>query len=297
MLHVPPSFFSFSFNNLNQSFAYPTSTVGDVIVAKTGSDLAGATWTQVASAAEVARDVYGIGLSMQMTRFGGENRSGVWALGIDKAGGTSYETIITDVLAATVLPGAQIASNFHIIPLFIPAGATIAIKAATKHSADITDAKCIFFCWGGASNPELVHRVTKSETLGYVGASVGTSITPGLRAFTGNIGVAAGDWHEVGTTTFPWTWAELSYACDTATITSETLWIEVGVGAGSTVTPLLQRIYKLLVNDETWLSMGIPHRGLLAPVPAGAKIYVRMMSGSTTTVNGSASNAVVTGFA
>lgn len=263
MLYVPrQSYQSFTFDNWGSN---PSSTIGtSVIPGASGSE---GSWTQVASSANIAQDVYGFYLQVHTGATSAAAKLHVMDIGVDPAGGTSYSAIITDLVCGDS-PALTVAGNReHYFPFFIKAGSSVAVRIAGSNATAGTVRVAMRF-YGQISDQMQFPAGTYSESYGVSGTS-GTSITPG--------NAADGSWVSVGTTTLPIWWWQLGYQINNATITAEYTYITLAVGDASNKQP----VFTIMHGGTTSETCGLAAQTQMLwhaayqPVPGGTNVYVR----------------------
>lgn len=263
MLFVPrQSYQTFSYDNWG---ANPATTIGTSVVP--GASSAEGNWTQVASAANIANDIYGFYMLVHSGATSTSAKNHVLDVGVDPAGGTSYTAIISNLVcgASPALTAAGLRE--HYFPMFIKAGSSVAVRIAGGAATAGTVRVAMRF-YGQFSSPMQVPVGTYSESYGVTGTS-GTSITPG--------NAADGAWTQVGTTTNPIWWWQLGYQINNGTITAEYTYLELGVGDATNKFS----VFKVMHGGTTGETCGLAGQAQLLwhnayyPVPSGTNVYVR----------------------
>jgi hypothetical protein len=263
MLHIPTqSAQSFTYDNWG---ANPSATIGTSVVP--GASNAEGSWTQIASSANIAQDIYGIYLQIHTGATSAAAKLHVLDIGVDPAGGTSYSAVITDLVCGES-PSLAVAGNReHYFPFYIKAGSSVAVRISGNAATAGTVRVAARF-YGYRSRPEYFPVGTFSESFGVSGTS-GTSITPG--------NAADGSWVSIGTTTNPLWWWQLGYQINNGTITAEYTYLELAWGDGSNK----HTIFKVMHGGTTGETCGLAAQTSLLwhaayqPVPGGVNIYVR----------------------
>lgn len=114
----------------------------------------------------------------------------------DPAGGTSWASLIDDILAGFSPASANTTNSGFLLdfPIWIPAGTSIGAQARTSHTS-ATAGQVSVWAYGEPSRPEMWWCGQGVETLGVTAStSRGTSVTPGTTATWGT-------WTSVGGTT------------------------------------------------------------------------------------------------
>lgn len=261
----PPglAYYSWQFDNFGTN---PSATPGTSVTP--GASNAEGAWTQVASAANIANDVYGFYVRVSDGATTGTIKDHLLDIGIDPAGGTSYVPIISNIVCGASGPITAAAGHQFFFPLFIRAGASVAVRvqgvAATAGTVRVG-----FKCWGRPSRPESAPVGFVAETLGTITNSQGVTFTPG--------NAADGAWTLLGTTTLPLWWWNIGYQVSNTTVTAEYTYIEIGYGDGTDMVHITEIMHQGTTSEQignnlcqhlTWLES-------FHPVPAGSSIYVR----------------------
>ncbi len=135
----------------------------------------------------------------------GQNGSTLFDLLIDPAGGTSWSSLIDDLIIgyggaadfASASNGSYIPSKTLCFPLWIPAGASLGMRARyAGSSAPSATPRVVVMAAGGNKNPASWWCGQKVETIGVTASTscVGTSVTPGSSG-------SFGSWTNLGSAT------------------------------------------------------------------------------------------------
>jgi hypothetical protein len=256
---------AFRFDNWGTN---PAATPGTSIVP--GTSGAAGSWTEVASAANVAQDVYFVTVHIFAGFLTGVSKKHSFDIGVDPAGGTSY-TVLVDQLLAGGTPG--IAASFQGVtgfsfPLFIKAGSSIAVRVYGSHTTAGTVRVCVTLR-GQPAAPHQLPVATVSERIGTISGTAGVAFTPG--------NAADGTWVSLGTTTRANFWWQLGYNVDNAGMTAEYCYIELAHGDGSNKHTLI----KTMKASSTTEQLASPllgnwdFAGCYWPLPSGTELWVR----------------------
>ncbi len=255
--------YSFTFDNFGSQ---PQQNPGTSVTP--GASNAEGSWTQVASSSNIAQDVYGLFLLVTGGATGGAQRSHLLDVGVDSAGGTSYVSVIDNIVCGTSGGVAGNCGHPFFFPLFIKAGSSVAVRA----QGDNATAGSLFVAvkfFGQPSNPAAVPVGSFSETIGTITNSGGVSFTPG--------NATAGSWVSLGTTAKAMWWWQLAYQVSNATITAEHCYIDLAFGDATNKQIILRRQHSGNPSEQigsVTQDMLTPW-GAYCPVPAGAEIWVR----------------------
>lgn len=118
---------------------------------------------------------------------------------VDPAGGTSWSAKISSIPCgySPLNTGALCASLWYHFPIYIKAGTSIGLRAATAHTADITTGVCIINTYGSPSSPDMWWCGENVETLG-----ANTSTSKGTDLTSPGVSNANGSWTSIGTSTY-----------------------------------------------------------------------------------------------
>ena len=250
MLFVPTGLkYNWVWSNVETLRPVVTATnFGDAVTVNLSTTTYGA-WTNLATSAEVAYDVYGILICLNNYAASNAIRNALFNIGVDNAGGTSYRVVIPALIGGSSSPYYLGSGGiWYYFPLFIPAGSSIAVQA--KGTAASTTAGCAIWLYGQPDQPELVKTGSIVAALGIDDANNrGTTITMGTTADgtwlnLGLNGVApyAGkfDFSNVGP---PW-WVQCGFAQNDASMTAAAIHCDVALGTAT------QKV--LILEDQLW---------------------------------------------
>jgi len=260
----------------------PSATPGTSVTPGAGN--AEGSWTQIATAANIAFGVWGIWVSVAGGNTSGAQKDHLLDIGIDEAGGTSYTAIISNLVCGQTQAGST-GCNQYYFPLNIPAGSTVAVRVQGNNAtAGTVRVWAMFF--GKPSHPELVPRGEITETIGTITNSGGVSFTPG--------NAADGTWASLGTTTRNLWWWQLCVQVSAGTITAQYTRCDLAYGDATNKTLIIQALpIGFYGTAEIAAQVNAAHmlQGY-CHVPAGSTLYVR---GRCSTSPTSGYNAVAIG--
>ncbi len=244
--------------------ATPGLTIGTNVTTG-GSANTDGSWTQVLSA--LARDVHWMQIQGAGNQATGNQRDVLFDIGVDPAGGTSYTAVKSSLsisCASAITTGPA-----YCFPIYIPAGATVAIRSRCN-AASITTRFAVK-AWGDPSFPEMFPCGLYHELVGTVTGSAGVSFTPGNAAW--------GSWQSLGTIARPlWYW-QLGVGCSNATMSTESDYVQLGYGDGTTGGTRGIAMHNIssstaeAINHNTKSNLHFPEN--ICHLPAGTGIYVR----------------------
>lgn len=275
MLATLGSRFCWTYNNASAPNVTPGTSVTP------GASNAEGSWTQIAAAASITQDVWGILLWINGGNTSTSAKNHALDIGVDPAGGTSYTERVANMLCGQSHAGST-GGYFYYLPLFIKAGSAVAVRIqGSAGTAGTVRVAAKFF--GKPSRPEMVRAGSFAETIGFVSNAVGTSFTPG------NSG-AEGSWVSLGTTTRALWWWQLCVQINNTTTTALNYACDLAFGDASNKHMIIQDLPVILNGTaEQTTQLLVPNS--YCEVPAGATIYVRG-SCSGTTVSGFNATAV-----
>ncbi len=200
---------------------------------------------------------------------------------VDPAGGTSWASLIDDLLAGfTAISTASISVPlWYKFPLYIKAGSTLGLRARTAHTADITTGNVVLQAYGGNRNPQSWWCGQKVESIGITAASSkGTDFTPVSGSFS--------SWANFGSPLSAHAHA-MQFACQGSDAASLGTNYNVEFGVGSTkIAPTMVKIMN--TTELGWSTPLEPHVSL----PSGAQLQVRGIANGTAEVLDVAAYAV-----
>lgn len=246
--------------------ANPSLTPGTSVVPG-ASDVEGA-WTQVASAANITQDVYGIFIRVANGASTSQSKPHLLDIGTDPAGGTAYTAIIDNVVCGgSSGMGTGIGFVFF-FPFFIKSGSSIAVRIQGGHATAGTVRVNVRF-YGQLTHPETLPRGMVSETIGAITGSDGVTYTPGDSA--------DGTWVSLGTTTKALWWWQIGMQRSNSAGANETLYTEISYG-DATNKHIITRVMTRGDNGEEYyhvLPLHLSFFEAYCPVPAGAELWIR----------------------
>ncbi len=157
-LWVPSGSGEFSWRADNYSTTRPATTWGTTVTftGNTGSvaNPQWGTWTQVLSGGTVSTDVFGLWLNFHDPGVPGNNQV-VAAVGVDPAGGSSYTTLITDLIFQNPSLLANGGGTSYYFPIWIKAGSSIAVRGYVDSSGTM-DIAVMAAVYGKPTDPASV---------------------------------------------------------------------------------------------------------------------------------------------
>jgi hypothetical protein len=263
MLYTPKqSYQSFEYNNWG---AIPSVTIGKSVIP--GASNAEGSWTMTIDAANVKTDIYGTHIQIIAGATSSWAKLHVMDIGVDPAGGTAYQPIISNLVCGNTPPVTSGGAREHYFPYYIKANSSIAVRFSGSNvtPGTVFVAQKIF---GKPSDQSMFPKGTYSETYGVTGTE-GTSIIPGTNV--------EGNWTLLGTTSRPIWWWQLGYQLQNNNLTTEGTVITLAVGDNT----YKQIIFKMMHIGNTaeaaclYIQPNILWQAAYRPVPAGTNVYVR----------------------
>jgi len=277
-------------NPVGNKFHWKYTNWGSPAVAPGTSVVPGASnaegaWTQIATAANIAQDVYAVTVQVSAGATSANQKDHLLDIGVDPAGGTSYAAIINNIVCGQSDIPNRAPKNFF-FPIFIKAGSSVAVRIQGSNATAGTVRVAIIF-YGQPSNPEAVLVGQYSETVGAITGSAGVSFTP--------VNGSEGAWASLGTTTRPCWWWQLGVQVSNGTIVAQVTHVDLAYGDGTNMVMIIENLV-VLFNSTDEAQGQMNHRNLVeafCEVPAGATLYVR---GWCSTTPASGYNAVAVGI-
>lgn len=246
MLYVPAQEFQWKLSS--EAGVRPAAAYGTSVTP--GNNTKGA-WVEVFSAAEVEFDVYGVLINLNSFNVQAAARDAIVDIGTDPAGGTSYTTVIPNLLAsaaaALFVSGAGIGVNYY-FPLFIKAGSSIAARASVNN-ATVGTGRVWMTLFGLPRRPEMCKVGSFVEAFGIVEASSrGTLVTPGT--------TSDGAWTSLGTPTLPHWWWQIGMGMNDASSALATQFADLAAGDATNKIVLLEDVQFCTASTESIMKPG-----------------------------------------
>lgn len=215
-----------------------------------------------------------------------ENRMLSLRIGADPAGGTSYSTIIDDLLmgSSSVITSSQVVC--YRFPLFIKAGTSLGVKASVL-STTLTAVRVMIRLYCRPTRPDLlrVGRFVTTIGVGTPATPTGTAITPGT--------ASEGTFVEIGTLSRSIFFIDYGMSVDDTTMTTAVLHTDIALGDGSNKRNVIQNDL-MLTNANEFICRLLP-AGRYCRGANGDKIYARSQSSAALDSNYSVAAYVVGG--
>ena len=227
-------------------------------------------WAQLLAAGSVTSHCYMIDIIFNTNYTAGQIKDTLANIGIDPAGGTSYTTLIPNLLCGSnyyygMESNGRLTGTQYSFPVFIPSGSSIACQASVNN-ATVGTVRCSIKIYGMPSNPQALKFGTAVESIGITSASSrGTAVTPGT--------TSDGTWTSLGTLTSRCCYAQIGFYLGNNNTNNRTLFADLSYG-DSTNNVIIMRDVLVTTNfDEHCTLVNYP---AWCSVPAGATIYGRL---------------------
>jgi hypothetical protein len=273
MLYVPSRDFLWYLSS--ESGVRPAANYGTTVTPAQNSK---GSWAEVFSDTEIVNDVYDVLINVNSNAAAASIRDTLLDIGTDPAGGTSYTTVIPDLLVSAASPlfsDATFQSGggiWYHFPLWIPAGAAIAARASVNN-ATVGTLRVWMQVFGRPRYPDLVkvgHRVTAYGIT--AASSSGTAVTPGT--------TSEGSYVSLGTPTVSNWWWQLGVGCADTTMGRVGYAIDLAAGDVTNKRVLIED-YMVYANSsaENISQELMPSEKACGEVPASVEIWGRMQAG------------------
>jgi hypothetical protein len=264
MLYTRHNNFEQTINNFGAT--YTDAGYGTSITASGTTNTKGST-TQLLSGATVTDDVYGVAVTFA----GGTTSATVLRflvdIQIDNAGGTSWTTLIPNLLANS--PSLNAGGYRYYFPIFIKAGSSIGARCQSNVASRALRVGISLST--RPSRPDMLMVGSYVEAFGVVTASTsGTAVTPGtsaLGSYSSSLGTLARDL---------WWWQWGGIATNDTTITAKGAFGDVSVGDATNKRSAFRGG---AMNTTAAEEVGMEAMGETPPIrycKAGENVYVRV---------------------
>jgi hypothetical protein len=266
MLFVPGNSWNFVLSNV--SATRPAAGWGTVVTPGT-APTKGA-WAQVLTAANKNAETFGILVHINNGSTAATTRNYHVDVGIDAAGGTAYTVVIPDLLGGHSAP-ATVGGIFYYFPLYIPAGASVAVRASGNVATTFNVGVTVF---GKPRRPDSVMAGQKVVAFGATAASAtGTTVTPGT--------TAEGAYVQLGTaTTLPLWWWQAGLTCVDTTMSANAHTIDIATGDATNKDIVLQDVLSIWTASEQITTLPAVYPGF-DRTATGSLVYGRVQCSGT----------------
>jgi hypothetical protein len=252
-------------------FGFHDENYGNSSTSNWGQNVASAaTWAAATATALTFTDsgttldwnVHEMELVFSATRAAGVNRATLFRLLVDPAGGTSWSTLVDNLIVGNADDQQPLAPVR--LPLYVPAGASLGVRAINASTPTVITGIRIS---GGPSQP--IWSGGATETIGTVSGTQGVDLS------TAGIGNGTlGSWVSIGTTVNNCSFFHLGVQMGDTNTSFIYGWLEMAYGNGSTQMTRIGHRYKFRTSDTEGFWMRCTPSAY-ASVPAGSTIYVR----------------------
>lgn len=238
----------------------PSSAFGTSITPGTTASTYGS-WAQVATSANIAQDVYGVYINFNNGSTSATSRMILCEMGVDNAGGTSYQSVIPYLIAGNAYPYTTAPGGiYYYFPLYIKAGSSIAFRAMSN-SVSSLNVNVIFY--GQPRRPDSQRVGAYVDAFGVdVAGRAGTAITMGS--------TSEGAWTQLGSaTTRSYWWWQLGYTSTSTALAANTAHFDISAGTATSK--------KILIENQKWYTSTAEQIG---SIPYFENAYNNVASGS-----------------
>lgn len=184
-------------------------------------------------------------------------------IGIDYAGGTSFDVLIPDWIVGGAESGF-FGGHRAWFPIHIPAGATIGARVAHSHSSAV-NTRVVVVPASMPPYPWATYAGAYAHTFGVSGAD-GTAVTPGNATW--------GSWVQIGSETErSYRWWVLGHQGNSSTMTTVAKVFEVAMGSDTAKTTIGYIEFEDSTQEHTAMKNHYATQACL--IPAGVNLYVR----------------------
>lgn len=264
MLLVPANEFNWTVDNWTSSLL--DGSFGTTVAPHGSFSHTKGTAVSLIGGGTVTEDVYGVAITFSNSVAVGQNKRYLCDLLIDPAGGSSWSTIINNLIC----PGTALQQggyNYY-FPLYLKSGTSIGMQLQASNGGSPRVGVKLY---GKPSRPDLVKCGTKVESFGATtGSTEGTAINPGNQV--------AGAWTSMGTTTddlWWWQWGGILYNDTSLTLHGGTG--DVACGDASNKKICLDSNWYHQDANETSIKSAFGFQNI-RHIKGGETVYVRAFS-------------------
>lgn len=231
------------------------------------------TYSQVLTA--LSYDCCGLWININSAGAASALRDMLVTIGVDPAGGTSYNVLIPNLIGR----GGSIATetcgngvNYY-FPIWIKAGSTVAARASVNN-ATVGTVRVWCRAFGLPSDARSLHVGTRVEAIGVVTAtSEGTSVTSGT--------TAEGAWASLGTTANDNWWFQAGMCAGDGTIANGIYFLDLAYGDGSNKDIIISDQSIVASTTTETFNWGVQTPMNMREVKAGTTMYGRLQCSGT----------------
>ena len=269
MLVGAPSGFNYITGNVLTT--RPATAYGTVI---TPAQNAYGSYTEILSDTSVTRDCYGILININSNNATTAARNTIVTIGVDTSGGTSYVTLIPDLLGSCAAPltiTGALGGIWYYFPVFIKNGTALAAKASVNN-ATVGTLRVACWLFGDPTHPHLIRCGQGVEAIGITAASSsGTAVTSGT--------TNEGAWTSLGTTTrtcFAW---QLGMGVNDGTMSAVSYNLDLAADNNATAPKII--IQDAMAASNSTEQFSLTQQDAYMDVASGATMYGRMQCSGT----------------
>lgn len=266
----------------------------DNIIASPGTVLTGTNFTTGASNADgsvvtvlsaLAQDLCYLVIGFAGTSATTEDQNTLADILIDRAGGTSWSSFIDDLVIGfcpTPTAGAIGMTSWYHFPVWVPAGASLGVRARHRSANTNTNGRCVIYGYGKPKRPEMWWCGQGVESVGINAASSkGTNHTPGASS-------SYSSYATIGTTARRWQAMQFGVNGSDGTMLAQGYNWQLGIGGVQ--IPGTPTYYHSNTTTEAMTRTGF-NQPLWVDIPAGTTIQCR----ATASGSGEVHNVAVYG--
>lgn len=221
------------------------------------------------SGASVTEDCYALSLVFTGGYSSGGIRTYLVDLLIDPAGGTSWSTLIENVMADS--PGFGVGGVFYNFPIFIKSGTSIGFQA--QCNAATQTLRCGVILHGKPTRPDLMKYGHKVTTYG-----ANTTTTSGVAITTG-ASQTKGSWTSIGTLSSDhWAWQMGFGVQDSTAGASFQYFMDMSIGDGTNQRMAMMDVSYFKTSSEIGGMMNNPYLQPVRKGNSGEGVYIRALA-------------------
>ena len=228
-------------------------------------------WVQVATAANISNDVYGVAICINNAATSATIRNILLDLGVDNAGGTAYLTKIPYLQGGNASTyGLGSSGIWYYFPLYINRGSSVAVRAM---GTTVAAFNCMVYFYGQPRRLDAVRAGSYVDAYGFNTANAqGTAVTPGT--------TAEGAWTQLGVTTSNYWWWQTGFNVNDTTMSANILHADLSVGDAANKKILFEnQIWQTTAAEQTSCNLNVANA--YNNTKSGDIIYGRLQCSGT----------------
>lgn len=264
MLFVP-EFPAWKFNYASDDVR-PAAAMGTTVTPAQNSK---GSWAEIVDGALITEDIWGIEINFNSGAVSAAARNIIADIGIDPSAGTSYVSIINNLLATSCAPRNVGQGGFwYYFPLHIPAGSSIACRGSVDN-ATVGTFRVAIKVAGQPRYPGATKVGKRVETIGAVtGTSEGTVVSAG--------GASEGSWTSLGTLARDAYYFQMGIGSSDASLTAGSCDWDLAVGDATNKRIVAEPLMRSIVTGTgEQLSMQNRYHDGFCRAFAGETVYAR----------------------